>query len=395
MPSLDNTSELFPAGERRSDELRELRERLAQRTRQLRRAEARFRDIIERNADAQIVVDRDGIIQFANAAAGRLLGGGSVLVGTPFGFPLVEGETTEIELARSGCVAEMRVVRTEWEGQLAFIASLRDITERKRAQERDRQLLHEHAARLAAEEVARRAEEANRRKVDFLATVSHDLRTPLSAIVGYADLLEMGIPTPIPESSRERVGRIKTSARHLQYLLNELLSYARLEAGHDEPRWEQADLAAIVRDVASVVEPLASERALGLSVDAPTAPVLIRTDVGKAHQILLNLAANAVKYTRKGGVRLALRLRDGEVDVEVSDTGDGIAQEHLELIFEPFWQVDRTQRAHGGGTGLGLAVVKHLVESLRGRISVNSSLGEGSVFTVTLPTHAPTDAGAR
>jgi signal transduction histidine kinase len=381
---------------RPAEDVRALQLELEKRRRQLERSEARFRDIIERNPDVQIVIDPDGMIRFANLAASRLFGRRlDELVGAQFGFPLVAGETTEVDLLAGGSarVAEMRVVLSEWEGTKAYIASLRDVTERKRAEQDARRLIREQAARAAAEELARenallyrQAQLANQRKADFLAVVSHDLRTPLTAILGYADLLEMGVPEPIPDKSRERVGRIRTSAKHLLYLLNELLAFARLESNHEEPQFQDVELCDVVREVGSVMEPLAAERDLELEVTAPPHDVTIRTDPDKLRQILLNLVGNAVKYTQRGEVRLILRPPAAErVELEVSDTGDGIANEHLDRIFEPFWQVDSSQRSHGGGTGLGLSVVKHLVELLGGHVMVRSTVGEGSNFTVSLP----------
>jgi len=393
----DLTSATHERVDRRpAEDVRALQLELEKRRRQLERSEARFRDVIERNPDAQIVIDPDGMIRFANLAASRLFGRRlDELVGTQFGFPLVAGETTEVDLLAGGSarVAEMRVVLSEWEGTKAYIASLRDVTERKRAEQDARRLIREQAARAAAEELARenallyrQAQLANQRKADFLAVVSHDLRTPLTAILGYADLLEMGVPEHIPDKSRERVGRIRTSAKHLLYLLNELLAFARLESSREQPQLQDVELSDVVREVASVMEPLAAERDLELEVVTPPHAVTMRTDPDKLRQILLNLVGNAVKYTQRGEVRLILRPPTAEnIAFEVSDTGNGIAQEHLTRIFEPFWQVDSSQRSHGGGTGLGLSVVKHLVELLGGQITVSSTIGEGSSFTVSLP----------
>jgi signal transduction histidine kinase len=395
-------SDVLPerADRRLGDDARALRLELEKRTRQLERSEARFRDVIERNPDAQIVVDRDGMIRFANAAAARLFGRTyDELAGSQFGFPLVVGETTEVDLfvRETPRIAEMRVVLSEWEGSTAFIASLRDITERKRAEQDARRLIREQAARAAAEDLAtenarlyEEAHLANQRKADFLAVVSHDLRTPLTAILGYADLLDMGVPDPLTDGCRDRVGRIRTSAKHLLYLLNELLAFARLESSREQPEIQEVDLKALTNDIAAVMEPLAAERHLEFRVELPRQPMTIRTDPDKLRQIVLNLVGNAIKYTRRGEVCLALRAAENDrVELEVADTGDGIAEQHLSRIFDPFWQVDATQRSHGGGTGLGLSVVQHLVGLLGGDVTVRSTVGSGSVFTVTLPTGLP------
>lgn len=361
------------------EELRRLERELAARTRDLARSTALFRDVIERNADAIVVVDRDGVIRFANAMARELFAAHqSDLLGTAFGFPLVTGDTTEIELRPRGdrrCraeeqrIAEMRVVDSEWEGAPACLATLRDITERRRAEQHERQLIRE-----------------NEGKANLLAVVSHDLRTPLTAIIGYAELLEMGVPETLPAPAQQPVQRIRTAARHLLYLLNELLSFARLDAGREEIRMQTVDLRDIAADVAVVMQPLADAHGLRLQVRVPNEPVTMSTDPDKLRQVLLNLVGNAVKYTRQGEVELAIsNAPEQAVTALVRDTGVGIASEHLTRIFEPFWQVDPTQRNHDGGTGLGLSVVQRLVAMLSGTIHVVSASGAGSTFTVTFP----------
>jgi signal transduction histidine kinase len=230
------------------------------------------------------------------------------------------------------------------------------------------------------------ANAANRAKADFLAIVSHDLRTPLNAILGYAELLHMGIPEPVPESARERLQRIRTAAKHVLYLLDELLGFARLEAGREEVSLADVDLRDIGREVAAVVEPLALDRGLRFTLEEPNGPLMLRTDSGKVRQILLNLAGNAVKYTPRGEVRVSIGGESYQrAEVRVTDTGIGIAAHHLSRIFEPFWQVESTPRVREGGTGLGLSVVRRLVQLLGGDVTVESTPGAGSTFAVILP----------
>jgi signal transduction histidine kinase len=536
---------------------------LARTRRALARSEARFQDVIQRNADAIVVVDEDGVVQFANVVAEELFSRSRAeLVGSPFGFPLTVGESTEVDVVRNGDApraVELRVVESEWEGDLAFIVSLRDITERRRAEEDARRLIRARAARSAAELSARRfrflaeatsvlsssldyemtlaalarlcvsemadwalvyivdddgkvhrlevahrdpskvelvgelrdqpiepggthpvlgvlatgrpllvrdvtrdqlgeiaqtprhrellmelgatsfmlvpltargrslgaiglvctrrdtqfddhdlalaenlasraslavdnarlyreAQEATRTKTDLLTVISHDLRTPLNSIIGYAELLLMGVPEPLSQGTRERVERMRAGAQHLLHLINQLLTLSRLDAGREQVQAEDLDVCDLAREVAIVVEPLALERSLGFVVEVPDRAVCLRTDPGKLRQVLMNLAANAIKFTERGEVRVRVEESpSGEAHIHVSDTGPGIAEEHLERIFEPFWQVDAAQRGNHGGTGLGLSVVARLVELLGGRIAVESRLGEGSTFTVTLP----------
>jgi signal transduction histidine kinase len=235
------------------------------------------------------------------------------------------------------------------------------------------------------------AQNANQAKTDFLAIVSHDLRTPLTAIVGYADLLDDGIPVPLPAESRHSVQRIRTSARHLMYLLDELLVFARLDGGSETAHLATCELQTVVREVAAVMERLAQERGLEFRLSLPPEPLDVETDADKLRQVLLNLAGNAVKYTAHGSVEIAVRpeSEDG-ILISVCDTGPGIAPEHVEHIFEPFWQVDRTQRSQGGGTGLGLSVVRRMLDLLGGSVRVESALGKGSSFVVRLPRRSGT-----
>ena len=529
---------------------------------ELQASEARFREVIERNADAIVVVDPEGIVRYANPMAERLFGRPGVeLVGTAIGFPIVAGETTELDVVSQGAprVVEMRVVPSRWGGEPAFIASLRDITERKQAELDAQRLIREQGARQAAEELAsrqrfllegsgrllasldydttlgtlahlcstgvadwtvvfctdgeghpervavrhrdpakdeaarelgtllslhddvhpiveafdssrpRRVErvdgdvlatlfhdaremelarqlgagvllilpmrargrqvgglvlvridgarafddddealaediaargalaldnaklydemtKADRARSDLLAVVSHDLRTPLTAIIGYSDLLALGIPDAIPPASALQVERIRKSAQHLMYLMNELLTFTRLDAGHESLDLREVDLRDVVREVATLVEPGAAARGLRFETSLPPEPVQLRTDPDKLRQVLLNLAGNAVKYTPAGSVRMRLSAGGHEVAIlQVEDTGVGISEADLAKIYEPFWQVDTSQRSKDGGTGLGLSIVRRMVELLGGRVDVASRLGEGTTFTLTVP----------
>jgi signal transduction histidine kinase len=235
----------------------------------------------------------------------------------------------------------------------------------------------------------REAQEANQAKSDLLAVISHDLRTPLNSIIGHADLLALGIQEELSDGSLQWVGRIRMAAGHLLYLIDELLSFARIEAGREELRLDDVDAAAVARDVAAVVEPLAAERGLAFDLEVPDQPVALRTDPDRLRQVLLNLVGNAIKYTEAGEVRLELSgTAEGGATFRVRDTGIGIRAEHLGKIFEPFWQVDPGQRAKNGGTGLGLGVVRGLVRLLGGDVEVESEFGRGSTFTVRLPPDA-------
>lgn len=296
----------------------------------------------------------------------------------------------ELEIVRglgvSSYIEVPMIARGEALGAITLVAS----NPERRFTQNDVALAHDVANRAAlAIDNARlysESKRANQSKSSFLAVVSHDLRTPLNAIIGYADLLRLGIPEPMPDACVAHVERIGTSANHLIYLLNELLAFARLDTGAERAKIVDVDVHAVIRDAGTVIAPLAADKGLCLDLAIGDAPLATRTDPDKLRQIVINLIGNAVKYTPKGQVRVTTRqVAHDRFAIEVSDTGIGIAPEHLTQIFEPFWQVNPTQRAHGQGTGLGLSVVQRMAEMLDGTVTVESEQGRGSTFTVTLP----------
>lgn len=251
------------------------------------------------------------------------------------------------------------------------------------------------AALLERERAARTtAEDANAAKSNFLAVMSHELRTPLAAIIGYEELLADGITGPVNEAQKHQLGRMKASAQHLLHLIDQILSYSRMDAGREVARADDVDADEMVHEAANVIEPLAAEKGLTLRVIPIGYAVAMRTDAGKVRQILVNLLSNAVKFTTEGEVRITVRHDGGIVRYEVSDTGIGIAPEHLERIFEPFWQVEQPSTRRAGGTGLGLAVTRRLVHLLGGDLAVRSVPGDGTTFTVTIPLEPRAPAAA-
>jgi PAS domain S-box-containing protein len=230
-----------------------------------------------------------------------------------------------------------------------------------------------------------RTAEANRAKSDFLAVMSHELRTPLNAILGYTDLFLAGIPEPLPAPMVPQVERVQGAGRHLRDLIEEILSFARLEGGREEVQAEPADLAELAREAAALAEPLALERGLDFRMELPPAPVPVRTDARKVRQILVNLLANAVKFTDRGEVVLGLREEGAQPVLWVRDTGIGIAPADQERVFEPFWQANQGLAREHGGSGLGLAVARQLARLLGGDITFRSTPGAGSTFEVRLP----------
>ncbi len=237
------------------------------------------------------------------------------------------------------------------------------------------------------------AEKADEAKSAFLAVMSHELRTPLSAVLGYAELLADGITGPVTEAQREQLGRIKACAGQLLGLIDEILSFARLEADREDVRFDTVEVGAMTRVATSLVEPSAREKGLAFEVRLPHRPVTIETDPGKVGQILVHLLKNAVKFTTRGWVRLEVMVAGHHVHFAVSDSGIGVAAAHHDQIFEHFWQVESPATRAASGTGIGLTVARRLARLLGGDIEVHSTAGDGSTFTLRLPLPAPPAAG--
>ena len=348
-------------------------------------------------ADGLIVVNGDGVIRFANPAAERLFARPSRdLVGTYLGFPAVAGESTEIDLVRPAgdtVTVELRVVASEWEGEPAHLASLRDITDRRHAAERAAQLERERAARA-------KAEAASQAKSEFLAMMSHELRTPLNAIIGYAELLDLRIAGSMADEHRQQVARIRDSARHLLGLVNEVLDLAKGEAGRLSLMCGPAAAEDVVDAALALVQPAAEARALTLSraEEEGPRPSVYQGDEDRVRQILVNLLTNAIKFTAAGG-RITVvygwtdrpsagaRLPgDGPwVYFRVADTGHGIPGDQLARIFEPFVQVESGHTRTVEGSGLGLTISRRLAGLMNGDVTVQSEVGVGSTFTLWLP----------
>jgi PAS domain S-box-containing protein len=240
-----------------------------------------------------------------------------------------------------------------------------------------------------------RAVIANRSKSDFLAVMSHELRTPLNAVLGYVDLLHLGVAGPQGPAATQYLDRIKLATRHLLGLIEQILLFSRMEAGRELVHPVPADAAALAREAASLIEPLAREKSLAFVLQISAAPgetpdgaageLPVETDVDKARQILLNLLGNAVKFTTRGEVRLDVVSEPTAVRFVVSDTGIGIAPQNMERVFDPFWQVEQRKTRTAGGSGLGLTVSQRLARLLGGDISASSVPGHGSRFVFTIP----------
>ena len=230
------------------------------------------------------------------------------------------------------------------------------------------------------------AEEANRAKTLFLSTMSHELRTPLNAISGYAELMELGVHGPLTDDQRQDLRRIQANQRHLLGLVNSVLDYSRMEAGRLVFRLGSIRLKDVLREVETIVMPMASKREVEFQHECVGDGIVVRADQEKLQQILTNLVVNGIKFSREGGrVSVECQADGPNALVRVVDDGIGIAEKHLEKIFRPFVQVVEGTTRKEEGTGLGLAISRSLARAMGGDLWVESVIGDGSTFTVSVP----------
>jgi signal transduction histidine kinase/CHASE3 domain sensor protein len=257
----------------------------------------------------------------------------------------------------------------------------------RRLNEADRAMAMELATRSAIAidnaQLYRAALSASDAKSAFLASMSHELRTPLNAIIGYQSLLQDGLSGPVTDPQVTQLSRIRASADHLLSLIDEVLTFSRVDVGKELVQCEQVQLRPIVTEAINMVAPVAGAR--GLKLKDESADVELYTDSFKVRQILLNLLSNAVKFSDRGAIAVRSKVDHDKVAISVSDSGIGIAEQNLERVFDPFWQVEQRSTRRAGGTGLGLSVSRSLARLLGGDVMVESELGKGSTFTAVIP----------
>jgi len=227
---------------------------------------------------------------------------------------------------------------------------------------------------------------ASQAKSEFLASMSHELRTPLNAIGGYAELLAMGVRGPLNAEQAQDIARIRRSQQHLLTLITDVLNFAKVDAGQSEYHITAVPVDEALRDTESMIAPQILQKGLRYSFKGAGKTAAVLADPEKMQQIVLNLLSNAVKFTDSGGtIALSSEFSGNCVDIKVADTGAGIASEKVDRIFDPFVQVDRRLNQPVQGVGLGLAISQDLAKAMGGSVSVESVLGKGSTFTLSLP----------
>ena len=231
--------------------------------------------------------------------------------------------------------------------------------------------------------------EASRMKSAFIANMSHELRTPLNAIIGFTGALLMKLPGPLTDEQDRQLNTIRNSARHLLSLINDILDVAKIEAGKVTLSVESVHCQQLMGEVADTLRPLAAQKGLEVLIDMPQQPIVLQTDRRALAQIMINLANNAIKFTEKGMVKLALSQRTDEeqaviTEFSVTDSGSGIKEEDQAKLFQAFSQLDNTSTRHAEGAGLGLYLSQNLANLLGGSLFFSSDFGKGSTFTLAL-----------
>jgi len=235
-------------------------------------------------------------------------------------------------------------------------------------------------------DVLEEVKKVSKMKSDFVSAVSHELRTPLTSIKGYASILMTGKMGDIPKEVKDRLEKINKHSDSLVTLINELLDISRIESGKVDMKFQAENIKDIIDTVSDLLAPQLKQKELGLSLDLPTGLASVQVDIRQIERVFINLVGNAIKFTpEKGKITIRAKDIDDKIQIDIEDTGAGIAQSDLEKIFDEFYRVDNIVNQSLKGSGLGLTLVKYIVEAHQGKIWVKSQLGKGSIFSFTLP----------
>ncbi len=359
------------------NQIQELLTQVAEQADKLKVSETNYRALLESNADALIVIDREKNVCFLNHSAKVMCGhAGDEMIGRPFPYPIDQHQRSEIEIASSGgaaLTAELRIFETAWEGKKAFLASLHDITVRKQA---------EDTLRKANEELKK----LDRMKSDFISVVSHELRTPLSTIKNAAGLLASGKTGEVSPDQERFLSMMVRNIDRLGGIINDLLDLSKIESGKMPFRFSELNPHPLFQHIIETFQPQAKANSLVLELDCPESLPTVYADGTRIEQVFCNLLSNAMKFTGAGGrVTLAARPVGDRVELSVSDTGVGLSEEDQKRVFEKFYQAEDPLTRSTKGTGLGLAITREIVQAHGGKIGLESVRGKGSRFFFSLP----------
>jgi PAS domain S-box-containing protein len=426
---LASQADLIRESEKRELELRHMRE--------IYESEARFSEIVGSAMDAIIVFDADGAISLFNAAAERMFSVSAeeaLDANVEKFFPdpirretldricrasdgLISGEHSSSPAGQEGehvlSFAALRATADQFpveatvsclnvRGKKTYTLIIRDISERRRAEEALKEQAESLAKAMAElkalnDELGERQAELERAmaaRSRFYASMSHELRTPINAVLGYSTLLLENIYGPLNEKQAEGITRTHKAAKHLLELVNDVLDLSKIEAGKIDLRLQPVHFPQLIDDLFVTVRPLADQYGSPLALEHQGEPLKVVSDPRRLRQILLNLLSNAIKFGRGKPIQVrSMPTATGGIVIEVRDQGEGIAPGDLEKIFDEFVQLGKTQLTEG--TGLGLPISRRLAEMLQGTLEVESELGVGSVFRVTIPASGETSKTAK
>ena len=361
--------------------------------------EAQMRGVIEDGALAtradMTLVARQGTHMYVDVTAAPLRGEGDTVTGAVLALrDITERKRAEIALGLANTALQEQAHRleqqaAELEAQAAEMERQSDLLEQ---QVQEAQLLAAHLERTNERLAAAKgeAELANRAKAEFLANMSHELRTPLNAIGGYASLILEGIRGQVTDAQRADLQRIKGSQHHLLSLINDILNFAKIEAGRVAFDMSDVSMSTSLSELEALIQPQVLEKRLDYEYICCDSSFTAFVDPERLQQILVNLLSNAVKFTpEEGRIRVECDATPDNMEVRVSDSGIGIPPEKLESVFEPFVQLNRGQTGSMAGTGLGLAISRDLARAMGGDLRAESEVNVGSTFVLTLPRRAP------